>query len=79
MNQKEKLNEITRKIRKIKPSRTIFCHKLDQDSVEEALKLFEAMWQEGMDLGVLPPKDPMEGIEVDIRIARILNACSKSS
>gem|GEM_PF-4360694 len=33
MNQKGKLNEITEKIRKIKPSRAIFCHKLDQDSL----------------------------------------------
>ena len=38
-----------------------------------ALALFEAMWKEAMLLGVLPLKDPLEGIEVDIRIARILN------
>lgn len=38
-----------------------------------ALCLFEAMWREGMLLGVLPLKDPLEGIEVDIKIARILN------
>jgi hypothetical protein len=31
------------------------------------------MWQEGVLLGVLPLKDPLEDIEVDIRIARILN------
>jgi len=43
----------------------------------EALRLFEAMWQEGVALGVLPPKDPLEGIEVDLRIARIVNSCSK--
>ena len=47
-------------------------------SFEEALKIFEAMWKEGVNLGVLPPKDPLEGIEVDIRIARILN-CLKNS
>ncbi len=37
------------------------------------------MWQEAVDLGVLPLKDPLEGIEVDIRIAKILNQglCSK--
>jgi hypothetical protein len=39
----------------------------------EALAVFEAMWREGLALGVLPLKDPLEGIEVDIRIARILN------
>lgn len=38
-----------------------------------ALRLFEAMWNEAMRLGVMPLKDPLEGIEVDIKIARILN------
>ena len=39
----------------------------------QALALFEAMWREGVALGVLTLEDPLEGIEVDIRIARILN------
>jgi hypothetical protein len=38
-----------------------------------SLRLFEAMWREAMLLGVLPLKDPLEGIEVDIKMARILN------
>jgi hypothetical protein len=38
-----------------------------------ALRIFESMWKEAVLLGVLPSKDPFEGIEVDIRIARILN------
>jgi hypothetical protein len=46
-------------------------------SYPEKLKLMDALWQEGMALGVLPPKDPLEGIEADIRIARILNRCSR--
>jgi len=52
--------------------------KKEKLTFEEALKLFEAMWEEGIHLGVLPPKDPLEGIEVDIRMARILN-CLKNS
>lgn len=47
-------------------------------SFKHALAIFEAMWKEGVNLGVLPPKDPLEGIEVDIRIARILNCLKKS-
>jgi hypothetical protein len=39
----------------------------------EALALFEAMWREGLALGVLPLEDSLEGIEVDVRLARILN------
>lgn len=45
----------------------------EQPDYGSALRLFEAMWQEAMLLGVLPLKDPLEGIEVDIKIARILN------
>ena len=44
-------------------------------SHEQSRKLFAAMWREGVALGVLPPADPLEGIEVDIRVARILNSC----
>lgn len=43
---------------------------LDYDS---ALRLFAGMWEEGRALGVLPLEDPLEEIEVDIKIARILN------
>lgn len=44
-----------------------------------AMKLFTSMWNEGVKLGILPPRDPLEGIEVDIRVAKILNSCSKKS
>lgn len=44
-----------------------------------ALGLFEAMWEEAVSLGILPPRDPSEGLEVDLRIARVLNSCSRNS
>jgi len=44
-------------------------------SMEQSLQLLTAMWNEGVALGVLPPSDPWEGIDVDIRVARILNSC----
>ncbi|SPJ13943.1 conserved hypothetical protein [Syntrophobacter sp. SbD2] len=37
----------------------------------KSLKLFEEMWKEGLQLGALPLKDPLDGIEVDIKIAKI--------
>jgi len=37
------------------------------------------MWNEGVMLGVLPPKNPLEGIEVDIKVAKVLNSCLKKS
>ena len=45
----------------------------------KALHVFESLWQEGVTLGVLPPKDLSEGLEVDLRIARVLNSCSRNS
>ena len=44
---------------------------------DRAIKLFTSMWNEGLKFGVLPSKDPLEGIDVDIRIAKVLNSCSK--
>lgn len=45
----------------------------EEPDYPRALRVFEAMWKEAMLLRVLPLKDPLEGIEVDIKIARILN------
>ncbi len=46
---------------------------------EHSMKLFTAMWNEGLRLGILPPKDPLEEIDVDVRIAKVLNSCLKKS
>lgn len=40
----------------------------------KSLKIFETLWKESLNLGVLPLKNPLEDIETDIRIARILNS-----
>ena len=44
-----------------------------------ALEIFEAMWREALTLGALPLKDFMEGVEVDIKVAKILNSCLNNS
>ena len=45
----------------------------------QAVRLFADMWNEAVTFGVLPLKNPLEGIEVDIRIAKVLNSCLKKS
>ena len=50
-----------------------------QPSFRESLQLFESMWNEGIRLGILPLSDHMEGIEVDVELARILNCLKNSS
>ena len=37
------------------------------------LRLFEAMYQEARALGVYPLKNPLEGVEVRIRLAEAIN------
>ena len=37
------------------------------------LLIFESLYEEAKKLGVFPLKDPLEGIEVDIRLAAVLN------
>jgi hypothetical protein len=36
-------------------------------------RIFSALYQEACSIGVLPMENPMDGIENDIRLARILN------
>ena len=44
----------------------------------KSLEIFTQLWEEGRAMGVVPPVDPMDGIETDIRVARILNSCSRT-
>jgi hypothetical protein len=48
-------------------------------SYGQSMKLFTAMWHEAVTLGVFPPKEPLEGIEADLKIAKVLNSCLKKS
>lgn len=48
-------------------------------SYKQSLQIFESMWNEGIKLGVLPPKEPLEGIDIDIKIAKTINSCLKKS
>jgi hypothetical protein len=43
------------------------------------LRVVEAMHKEALFLKVFPLKDPLAGIEVDLRIARIINSVSETS
>ncbi len=43
------------------------------------LQIFEALYQEARSLGVFPLKDPLEGIEIDIRLAKVINVRTSAS
>ncbi len=48
-------------------------------SYSQSMKLFTSMWHEAAMLGIFPPKELLEGIEVDLKIAKVLNPCLKKS
>ena len=39
-------------------------------------KMVEALYNEAVTLGVIPLKNPLDGIEVDLRIAKVVNSVS---
>lgn len=42
------------------------------------LRVFEALFQEALLLGALPLRDPLEGIDVDIRLAQVIDVHTPS-
>jgi hypothetical protein len=42
------------------------------------LRQVEAMYKEALSLGAFPAKNPLAGIEADLRIARVVNSVSKT-
>jgi len=43
-------------------------------NIEKNFRLVEALYREAVTLGVLPPKNPLDGIEVDLKIAKVVNS-----
>ena len=42
--------------------------------IQKNFQIFEAMYEEAVALGLLPLKDPLEGIEIKIKIAKAINS-----
>lgn len=53
----------------------VMAEKVD---VEQNLRILDALYEEAVMLGALPPKDPLEGLEVKIRIAKTVNSVQRS-
>lgn len=51
----------------------------EKTDFEKNQKIFEWMYNEAVELKVIPFKDPLDGIDTDIRIAKVINSVSKSS
>jgi hypothetical protein len=48
-------------------------------NIKQNFEIAEALYREAVALGAIPMKDPLDGIEVDIKIARMVNSVSKSA
>jgi hypothetical protein len=56
-----------------------FIRRRPELSLKEKFSIMDGMWSEGINLGVIPSSEPLEGLDVDIRIAEVLNSCLKKS
>ena len=48
--------------------------KKERVDIEKNFHLVEALHHEAVTLGVLPLKNPLDGIEVDLKIAKVVNS-----
>jgi len=51
----------------------------EKRDVKRNFKIVEALYKEAVALGVIPFKNPLDGLDVDIRIAKVINRVSKAS
>ena len=59
----------------------ILLEQFEQDLVKknktdyhQNMEIFERMYKEAVYLNAIPLKDPLDGLEVDIKIARVINS-----
>jgi len=52
--------------------------KNQKTDIFENFRIVEALLAEARALGVFPLKNPLEGLEVDLKIARVVNNVSKT-
>ncbi|HZX13830.1 MAG TPA: hypothetical protein VFF49_05465 [Thermodesulfobacteriota bacterium] len=52
--------------------------KTEKVDIVQNFRINEALYREARALRAIPLKDPLDGIQIDIKIARIVNSVSKS-
>jgi hypothetical protein len=51
----------------------------DKTSISQKLRLLDALFEEARALRIFPLKDPLEGLETDIKVAKVINSVRKST
>ena len=53
--------------------------KKEKVDIMQNFRIVEALYKEAVALGIFPLKNPLEGLEIDIKIAKVVNSVSKTS
>lgn len=48
-------------------------------ALEEKFRILDALYEEAVSLGAFPLKDPLEGLDIDIHVARVVNHVPKAA
>lgn len=48
-------------------------------TIEQKFHILDALYDEAMSLGAFPLKDPLEGLDIDIKIAKVVNGVRKAA
>ncbi|MFA5812834.1 MAG: hypothetical protein WC956_10965 [bacterium] len=48
-------------------------------TLEQKYRILDGLYEEARGLGLFPSTDPLEGLDVDIRIAKAVNSVSKAA
>jgi hypothetical protein len=51
----------------------------DQSNMTKNLQLLDSLYKEAKALSVFPLRNPLEGIEIDIKLAKVINSVPKAS
>ncbi len=51
----------------------------EKADLQKNLAIFNALYEEAVALGVFPVKDPLEGLDVVLKIARVVNSLKETS
>lgn len=50
--------------------------KNEKTDVRKNFQIVEAMYHEAVELGIIPMNNPLDGVEIDIKIAKVVNHVS---
>jgi len=53
--------------------------KMEKPDIRRNFQIVEALHQEALSLSVFPLKDPLEGLDVDLRVAKAINCVPKAA